>query len=58
MDQLMVDVGDLGVRVGDRVTLLGGAGPSAEDLGELAGTISYELLTGLGARVRRIYQRP
>ncbi|CAN5606885.1 alanine racemase [soil metagenome] len=58
MDQLMVDVGDLGVRVGDRGTRLGGAGPSAEDLGELAGTISYELLTGLGARVRRIYQRP
>lgn len=55
MDQLMVDVGDMDVQPGDRVTLFGGGGPSAEDLGGLAGTISYEILTSVGARVKRVY---
>lgn len=57
MDQLMVDMGDLAVQPGDRVRLFGAGGPSAEELGALAGTISYEILTGIGARVRRRYTR-
>ncbi len=56
MDQFMVDVGPLDVAVGDRVTVFGPAGPTAETLGEAAGTISYELLVRLGARVTRAYR--
>ena len=55
MDQLMVDVGDLDVKVGDRAVIFGPEGPTAEDLGRAAGTISYELLVRLGARVAREY---
>ena len=55
MDQLMVDVGDLDVKVGDRAVIFGPEGPTAEDLGRAAGTISYELLVRLGARVVREY---
>ena len=53
MDQVMVDVGPLDVAVGDRVTVFGPDGPTAESLGEAAGTISYELLVRLGGRVTR-----
>lgn len=56
MDQFMVDVGSLDVAVGDRVTVFGPDGPTAEDLGEAAGTISYELLVRLGGRVSRVYR--
>ncbi len=55
MDQLMVDVGSLDVAVGDRAVIFGPEGPTAEELGEAAGTISYELLVRLGARVTRAY---
>lgn len=53
MDQLLVEVGDLEVAVGDRAVIFGPQGPTAEDLGEAAGTISYELLVRLGVRVAR-----
>ena len=53
MDQLMVDVGHLEVAVGDRALIFGPEGPTAEELGEAAGTISYELLVRLGSRVTR-----
>jgi alanine racemase len=55
MDQLMIDVGDLEVAPGDRVTLFGPGGPTAEDLGSLASTVSYEILTSVSARVARSY---
>jgi alanine racemase len=56
MDQVMLDVGALGgVEVGDVVTVFGPDGPDAEELAELAGTVSYELLTRLGPRVERTY---
>lgn len=55
MDQFMVDVEGLGAQVGDRVTIFGPEGPTAEDLGGAAGTISYELLVRLGVRVSRAY---
>jgi len=57
MDLTLVDVTDVGgVRVGDRVTLLGADGPlllPAEDLARTAGTISYEITCGVSARVPR-----
>lgn len=59
MDLTLVDVTDVsGVALGDRVTLLGRDGDlaiTAEDLGELAGTISYEITCGISDRVPRIY---
>jgi alanine racemase len=53
MDQTMVDVGDRSVAVGERATLLGPDGPRADVLAERVGTIPYELLTRLTARVER-----
>jgi alanine racemase len=58
MDQLMVDVGDEPVERGDEVVLLGaqgGAQISATEWAERLGTIAYEIVTGIGARVTRIY---
>ena len=56
MDQLMLDVGDHPLNVGDRVVLWGPGGPDAEDLARSIGTVSYELLTGVAARVKRSYE--
>jgi len=59
MDLCMVDVTEVeGVKVGDRVTLLGGDGPVAlrpEELAEWADTIPYEVLCGISRRVPRVY---
>lgn len=57
MDQMLVDIGDSDVKVGDRVTLWGSDGPSAEYLAKSLGTVSYELLTGVGTRIARVYRR-
>ncbi len=57
MDQLVVDVGDDEVELGDEVVLLGQQGDqsiSAEDLANWAGTVSWEILACLGARVPRV----
>jgi alanine racemase len=57
MDQLVIDVGDDTVDVGDEVVLLGRQGSeeiSAEELADLAGTISHEIICGFGARVPRV----
>ncbi|MFU0548227.1 alanine racemase [Gardnerella leopoldii] len=66
MDQFIVDLkgdaAELGVREGDTVTLFGpGRGvefaePTADDWAEAAGTISYEIMTGIGPRVPRLYR--
>ncbi|HWW73747.1 MAG TPA: alanine racemase [Pyrinomonadaceae bacterium] len=57
MDLTLVDVTDVeGVRVGDRVTLLGADGGllvPAEELAQTAGTLSYEITCGVSARVPR-----
>ena len=57
MDLTLLDVTDVeGVRVGDRVTLLGADGGRllpAEDLAQTAGTLSYEITCGISARVPR-----
>ena len=60
MDMLMVSLGDpdgpgASVGRGDEAVLFGGGGPSAVDVAEAAGTITYELTTGLTARVPRVY---
>ncbi|MDT0183026.1 alanine racemase [Microbacterium sp. ARD31] len=56
MDQFVVDVGDHPVTVGDEVVLFGDATlgvPSADDWGDAAGTINYEIVTRIGPRVAR-----
>lgn len=59
MDQFVLDLGaDATEAAGDTVVLFGsGAGgePTAEDWARQAGTISYEIVTRVGARVPRVY---
>ena len=56
MDQIMVDLGtEHKVKIGDRATLFGWSGPSAEELADIAGTISYEILCGVSSRVKRLF---
>jgi alanine racemase len=58
MDQFVVDFGDEPVSAGDDVVLFGpgdGGEPTAQAWGEDLGTISYEIVTGIGARVPRAY---
>lgn len=59
MDLTMVDVTDLGSVVsGDEVVLFGRQGAeeiSAREVAERAGTIAWEIFTGIGSRVARVY---
>ena len=58
MDLLAVDVTDLAegtARRGELATLIGD-GMSIDDLAAAMGTISYEVLTGLGRRYHRVYK--
>jgi len=62
MDNITVslDSGGAGVRCGDPVTIIGADGDerqTAEDVARRIGTISYEILCGLTARVPRVYHR-
>jgi alanine racemase len=59
MDQLMVDVGDAPVEVGDEVALLGRDGDAeitADDWAGRLGTVGYEIVCGIGGRVPRTYR--
>ena len=58
MGQFVVDFGDEPVAAGDEVVLFGPGDdgePTAQEWGEALGTISYDLATGIGARVTRTY---
>jgi alanine racemase len=58
MDQLMVDCGDDEIAVGDDAVLLGRQGEEAvrpEEWAELTGTIGYEIVCGISARIARTY---
>lgn len=55
MDQFMVDVTDIPeAAMGDRVCLIG-EGITAEELGDLSGRFSYELVCDLGKRIPRVF---
>jgi len=54
MDMIMVDITGIACQEGDEVLVFGG-NPNAETFAASAGTISYELLTGISQRVKRIY---
>ncbi len=58
MDQMMLDVTGLDVKVGDTVTLFGVDGESAvsaDELAHRAGTINYEIVCLLSKRITRVY---
>lgn len=57
MDQFMVDVTGMEVKVGDIATLLGTDGGetiTADDLASLYGTIGYEVVCGISKRIPRV----
>jgi alanine racemase len=59
MDLMVIDVSGVDdVQVGDDVILMGRDGSeeiSCAELAERAGTITWEIVTRIGARVRRVY---
>lgn len=60
MDQVMVDATGLDVQMGDETVLLGRQGEeeiSCCELAQLDGTIPYEIMTGISARVPRVYEQ-
>jgi alanine racemase len=61
MDMCMVDLSDIpDVAVDDEVVIIGRQGEqeiSADEVAELCGTVSYEILCGISARVPRLYLR-
>jgi alanine racemase len=61
MDMCMVNLSDIpDVAVDDEVVIIGRQGEeeiSADEVAELCGTISYEILCGISARVSRLYLR-
>lgn len=61
MDQFMVDVTDIPMaKVYDEVVLIGKSGDqifTADDMAQMLGTISYEVVCDVGKRVPRVYIR-
>ncbi|MBA3745531.1 alanine racemase, partial [Sporichthya sp.] len=59
MDQVVLDLGDLDVAAGDEVLLFGPGEhgePTVQEWADLIGTITYEIVTGIGARIPRVYR--
>lgn len=59
MDQLLVDVGDVEISIGDEVVFIGKQGPEEITASEWAtrlNTIAYEIVCGIGPRVPREYR--
>ncbi|GGE82535.1 alanine racemase [Mycetocola zhadangensis] len=59
MDQFVVDVGNSATAPGDDVVIFGDPStgvPSATEWANAAGTINYEVVTRIGARVPRVYR--
>jgi alanine racemase len=54
MDMIMIDITGITCQEGDEVVVFG-KDPNAEAFAAFAGTISYELLTGISQRVKRIF---
>ena len=58
MDQVVIDCGDAPVEAGDPVVVFGRAArgePTVDDWARATGTINYEIVTRIGARVPRTY---
>jgi alanine racemase len=59
MDQFVVDVGDDLVAAGDEVVLFGSGAqgePTADDWAAALGTINYEIVSRIGARIPRVHR--
>jgi alanine racemase len=60
MDQILVDVSAVdGVKRGDEAVLIGRQGEgeiTVAEIAEKAGTIPWEILTGITSRVVRVYR--
>ena len=57
MDQLMINVTEVPtVAVGDEVTIIGGQDIPMELVGQMVGTIPYEIICGISSRVPRVYK--
>ncbi|MBG0813596.1 alanine racemase [Planomonospora sp. ID82291] len=59
MDQFVIDVGDDPVTEGDEVVLFGDGSrgePTVQEWADSLGTITYEIVTGIGSRVPRVYR--
>ena len=54
MDMTMVDVSGIDAREGDTVILFGPQF-SVQEVASRAGTIPYEILTGISQRIKRVY---
>ncbi len=55
MDQLLLDIGGFEVEYGEMVEVFGAGLITADNVATWANTNSYEILTGIGARVPRTY---
>jgi alanine racemase len=55
MDMFMVDITGIPAKVGDEVLIFDPKMHTSRQMAEAAGTISYELLTGIKSRVTRVY---
>ena len=56
MDMIMIDVTGIDCKEGDEVVVFG-EGSSAEKFAAWGNTISYEILTGISQRVKRVFKR-
>jgi alanine racemase len=55
MDMTMIDITDLpGIKEGDEAEIFGKKLP-VQDVAKAAGTIAYEIMTGISQRVKRVY---
>ncbi len=59
MDQIMVEAGEGNVNIGDEVTLISASDPllNAWEIASVMGTIPYEVLTNITARVPRVVRQ-
>ena len=56
MDTCMIDITGIEAREGDSVTIFG-EGATVGEMADALGTIPYEIMTGVSARVKRIYTK-
>lgn len=55
MDNFMIDVTGIEVNVGDEVAIWDNENIMLEEVADLCNTINYEILCGIGSRVKRVY---
>lgn len=55
MDMTMIDIGNISAKEGDEVIVWGSGAMPIQQVAEQIGTISYELLTQVGERVKRVF---